>query len=403
MRVLRLCSVYEAPPESLTGTRGFDAIGGMQVHTARLTAALDALGIDQTVITAYRPRAPRSEPVGERSRVVRAGVPLRRLRQLYGLGAVPEVVKAGRVDAVHVHLGEDLAIGPLARWAASRSGAPMVVTVHCSARHTIATSGVRSAILRTLSGRVEDGLLGAADAILVLTDRLADRLARSGVPASRIRVVPVGIDLEAFRRPLPRPPSMDDRRWVVYVGRLVPEKGVRELVAALAGTTASDAGLLVVGDGPDRAALEALAQSLGVAHRVRFVGPVPHTDVPPFLQHADLAVLPSWYEERGRVLLEAMAAGAPVVATRTGGIPATVRHGVNGLLVPPREPDRLAEAIDRVLGDEAFAASMRDAGRATASEHGVDGLVEATLDAYETVIARAADRRRAGLTLVEAP
>ena len=403
MRVLRLCSVYEAPPESLTGTRGFDAIGGMQIHTARLTAALDALGVDQTVITAYRPRAPRNGSVGERSRVVRAGVPLRRLRQLYGVGAIPEVVRAGEVDVVHVHLGEDLAIGPLARWAASRSRAPIVVTVHCSARHTIATSGVRSTIIRSLSGRVEDRLLAAADAILVLTDRLADRLARSGVPAPRIRVVPVGIDLEAFRRPFPRPPSMDGRRWVVYVGRLVPEKGVRELVEALARAATSDAGLLVVGDGPDRAPLEALAASLGVAHRVRFAGSVPHQDVAPYLQHADVAVLPSWYEERGRVLLEAMAAGAPVVAARTGGIPATVRHGVNGLLVPPRQPDRLATAIDRILGDAVFAETLRDAGRATASGHGLDGLVEATLDAYATVIARVGEPRRAGLPLMEAP
>jgi alpha-maltose-1-phosphate synthase len=114
-------------------------------------------------------------------------------------------------------------------------------------------------------------------------------------------------------------------------------------------------------------------------------------------------VLPSWYEERGRVLLEAMAVGTPVVATRTGGIPATVQDGVTGLLVPPRDPRRLAAAIDRVLGDEGLAASMAAAGRAAASEHGIEALADATLATYDTVLGRVAERRPRDIRLVDAP
>jgi glycogen(starch) synthase len=402
MRVLRLCSVYEAPPETLTGTHAFDAFGGMQVHTARLTEGLDALGVEQTVITAYRPGAPRTQLVGARSRVIRAGAHVRRFRQLYGVASVPEVLRAGGVDLVHVHLGEDVAVVPLARWAASRAGVPLVATVHCSVRHTLVGHDTRSTIIRSIGGPAQSRLLQAAGAVLVLTDRLAERLVGAGIPASRVRVVPMGIDL-GNGRPLPRPASMDEGRWIVYAGRLVREKGVRELVDAFGRLSVEGARLMIVGDGRDRAALEIAAGRLGTDGRVRFVGAVPQPDVRPYLEHADVVVLPSWYEERGRVLLEAMAAATPVVASRTGGIPSTVCDGRNGLLVPPRDAAALATAINRVLGDDELAASMGSAGRATASEHGIDGLVAATLATYEAALDRASDPRRASLQRVSAP
>jgi len=357
MRVLRLCSVYEAPPEAFTRSAGFDTVGGMQVHTARLTEALDARGVGQTVVTAYRPGAERVQLVSVRSRVIRAGLPIRRFRQLYGVAAVPEIARTGRVDLVHVHLGEDIAIVPLALWAASRARVPLVATVHCSLGHTLVGHDARSAVLRALGGPVQGSLLRSADAVLVLSDRIADKLEASGVPASRVRVVPLGIELDPDL-PLPRPGSMDGRRSIVYAGRLVREKGVRELVAAFGTLTTPDVGLVIVGDGPDRATLEADARGLASGRRIRFIGAVPNTRVGAYLRHADLVVVPSWYEERGRVLLEAMAVGTPVVATRTGGIPATVQDGLTGLLVPPRDPRRLSEAIDRVLGDQQLAASM---------------------------------------------
>jgi len=103
------------------------------------------------------------------------------------------------------------------------------------------------------------------------------------------------------------------------------------------------------------------------------------------------------------VLLEAMAVGTPVVATRTGGIPATVQDGLTGLLVPPRDPRRLAAAIDRILGDEGLAGAMATAGRATASDHGIGALADATLAAYEAVLGCVAQRRRAEIRLVSAP
>lgn len=398
MRVLRLCSVYEAPPEAFPRSAGFDAIGGMQVHTARLTEALDARGVRQTVVTAHRPGAEPLQHVSVRSRVVRVGLPIRRFRQLYGVAAVPEIARTGRVDLVHVHLGEDLVIAPLARWAASRAGVPLVVTVHCSLVHTLVGHDARTAILGAIGGTTQSWLLRSAGAVLVLSERMADRLVASGVPRSRIRVSPLGIELDGTG---PRPASMDRGRRIVYVGRLVREKGVRELVAAFGRLATPDVGLVIVGDGAERATLEATARGVASGHRIRFVGAVPHDRVGAFLRHADVVVLPSWYEELGRVLLEAMALGTPVVATCTGGVP--VRDGLNGLLVPPRDPRRLALAIDRVLADEVLAATMAEGGRATAAGHGIDALADATFAAYEAVLGRGAERTGTELRMVDTP
>jgi glycosyltransferase involved in cell wall biosynthesis len=393
MRVLRLCSVYGAASAS-TARGGFDAVGGMQVHTDRLTIAVDARGVDQVVVTAYRPAAPRVEHPSARSRVIRVGAPIRRFRQLFGIAAVPEIARIGRVDLVHVHLGEDLAIVPLARWAANRSGAPLVATVHCHLEHTLVVHDLRSAVLRRFAAPMQARLLRDADAVMVLSDQLAERLISSGIASSRVRSVPVGIDLP--ERPRERPASMDGRRWIVFAGRLVREKGVHDLIASFALASAPDAALLVVGDGPERATLEAAVRERGLDHAVHFQGAVPHVEVAAYLQHAAVVAIPSWFEERGRIVLEAMAVGAPVVATRVGGIPASVRDGVNGLLVAPRSPAELARAIDRVLLDRTLAASMGAVGRETVREHGTDALARATLDVYEAVLGRA-PRGRVGV------
>ena len=382
--MLRLCSVFEAPKASLARSRTFDVVGGMQVHTARLTAALDDLGIDQTVISAFRPGAPRSERIGRRATVVRVGLPTRSLRQLYGVASIPEILRPGRPDVVHAHVGEDLAIAPLARWAAARAGAPIVVTVHCSLRNTVVPHDLRSAIFRAVGGPIQDRLLRAAGMVLVLTQPTAELLAGAGVPPERIRVVPLGIDLDASDR-APRPAVMDHRPWVVYAGRLVREKGVRDLVEAIG--RLPGVGLLVVGDGPDRPALEEAAARFGMADRIRFVGAVGNADVQPFLRHADVVVLPSWFEERGRVLVEAMAAGTAVIAARSAGAPETVRDGVDGLVVPPRAPEALAAAIERLLADERLAATLSAGGRTTAATQPLSALTSETLDAYRTVLA----------------
>jgi glycogen synthase len=384
-KVLRLCSVFEPPAAALTGagTR-YDPIGGMQSHTGQLTRALDACGVAQTVVTAWRPGAGRLERLGSRSRVVRLGAPVRRFRQLYAPAAAQVVPRlAADADLIHVHLGEDLAVVPLGLLG-SRRRRPVVLTVHCSLRHTLQASGGRGLALSTIGAALESVGERRADAVIVLTQRLADRLIAGGLDRGRVHVIPSGVDLRLFARRLPDPAPELPRPRVLFVGRLAAQKGVSTLLDAVP-LLRTRAAVALVGDGPQRAALERQASHLG-PDRVHFQGFVPHAEVPAWLAAADVLVLPSIYEELGSVLLEAMAAGLPVVASAVGGIPDAL--GDAGRLVPPGDPAALAAAVDGVLDDPALAAEMGGAARLRATAFSWDMLAGRVLEVYREVVER---------------
>jgi hypothetical protein len=141
------------------------------------------------------------------------------------------------------------------------------------------------------------------------------------------------VDRRLFLGPFDDPFPDLPRPRVLFVGRLHKAKGVDVALAAFGRLHAAGAHLVLVGDGPERPALEAEAARLGLADRVRFVGFLPHHRVPAALSNADVLVVPSVYEELGRVVLEAMQVGLPVVATATGGIPEVIHDGLNGFLV----------------------------------------------------------------------
>jgi glycosyltransferase involved in cell wall biosynthesis len=358
--VLRLCSVFEPHPDALRPERaGFDPIGGMQNHTGTLTRCLDELGLTQTVVTS-RLGGPRGvSPIGARGLVVRVGLPMRRLRQLWALLALPHVLRPRRrVDVVHAHQGEDLALLPLGLLAARRHRCPLVVTMHTSNRHTLRGNSPRARLLRGLGGAIERAVLRHADGVIVYTRRTASALCSDGVPAARMRFITSGFDpslFEGFEGNEPDPFPEVPRPRVGYVGRLVPPKNPRLLVCALP-RMAVRASLVLVGDGSDRRRIEAEARQAGVADRVFITGFLPHEQVPAVLRSLDVLVLPSAYEEFGSILIEAAAVGLPVVATDVNGIPEAVLHGETGLLVPPGDVAALVSAVDCLLGDRAFAA-----------------------------------------------
>src|SRR5215217_2220789 len=374
-RVLRLASVFPVPDSALAAA-SYDPVGGMQNHAGQLSAELDRLGVPQTVLTAYRPRAPRRERLGRHGRVLRLGVPSRWLRQGYGPAAATAVATLpGPYDLVHAHLGEDAAVLPVALAAARRWAAPLVVTVHMSPRHTLTGRGPRERFLRTVGGTAELVAGRRAAAVITLTERLAAAVRRSGVPAHRVHVVPSGMRAAAFA-----PPAAGGR-GVLYVGRLHRQKGVDTLVRAVP-LLPPEVPVTLAGDGPERAALEKLAARLGVADRVRVTGFLPHRQVPELLAGAAVAVLPSRYEELGTALVEAMAAGRPVVASAVGGIPELVRDGVDGLLIPPGQPAALATAVRAVLADPQLAARLGGHGRARVAEHDWARLAARVLEIY---------------------
>jgi len=389
IRVLRLCSVFEPPPSALVG-RGvkFDPLGGMQNHTAELTRALDRHGIVQTVLTTRPPTAPYFQRLGDHSRVIRVGLPLRCFRQLYApQAAIIAPILALRADLVHVHLGEDLAVIPLGSAVARLHHLPLVLTIHTSLHHTLAVSNLRSAVLKTLGSPIERWGEHFAEAVLVITPRLHRLLLSEGVEEDRIHVIPPGVNPSLFEGPFEDPFSGVGKPRVVFVGRLAPQKGVSTLVEAAGLLKDPSAQVLLVGDGPERPKLEREAKRIGVGDRVRFLGFFAHDRLPAVLAHADLLVLPSLYEELGTVLLEAMQAALPIVASRTGGIPDVIEDGINGLLVPPGEPEALAHAINHLLADRDLARRLSEGARERAKDYDWEVLAERVLRVYQDVTA----------------
>jgi glycosyltransferase involved in cell wall biosynthesis len=190
---------------------------------------------------------------------------------------------------------------------------------------------------------------------------LAETVAGWGIPDGRITVVYNALEPPPDSAPAKMPEFSGST--LVTVARLVAWKGI----AALVGLTAAHKRwrLIVVGDGPERANLEAQAKREGAAERVIFTGGVPRAEVISYLKAADLFVLNSLYEGLPHIVLEAFAAGVPVVTTSAGGTVEIVVDGVNGLLVPPGSDDRLAAAIERVLSDPRLQRALKEAGRRT--------------------------------------
>lgn len=181
---------------------------------------------------------------------------------------------------------------------------------------------------------------------------------------AKLRVVRCGIDADAFR-PVARPEPRGGSMRVLHVGRLVPVKGHAILLEALAELTAAGINVTatLVGDGPERANLERLAEELGLADQVTFAGSVGQDEIRSHYACADVFCLPSFAEGVPVVLMEAMASGLPVVATRVTGVPELVEEGVSGLLATPGRSDEITSALERVATAPELRASMGRAGR----------------------------------------
>lgn len=255
--------------------------------------------------------------------------------------------------------------------------------------------------------RLTDRWLGGT---VVNAQRLADDLVAAGVvPPNRVHVIPNGIDVDAFvhdeqtrGRRRAELGLGDDFAWFA-VGRLMPEKDHQTLLHALADVRAVDprARLVVVGRGALREHLEAQARQLGLASCVTFLGH--RTDVPELLAAADGLVLSSQYEGLPNAVLEACAAGLPVVSTAVGAVDELVRDGVNGWLVPPQRPPELAAGMLRVMAAQppqrrAMAAASRAAVR---ERYGVEQIATAWEDLIASLleaVATRGSRRPARLT-----
>jgi glycosyltransferase involved in cell wall biosynthesis len=200
-----------------------------------------------------------------------------------------------------------------------------------------------------------------ADAILTPSRYLMSVVTGWGISVRRIAVV---------YNALETPPEMDAARVAPFAGttlitvaRLVPWKGIDGLLELITGR--KDWRLFVIGDGPERGYLESLATRLGVSDRAVFTGSLPRRQVFAFMMAAEVFLLNSLYEGLPHIILEAFAAGLPVVATSAGGIREVVEDGVNGVLIPPGRKDLLLAAVDRLVSEPDWKAALIAGGRRT--------------------------------------
>jgi glycosyltransferase involved in cell wall biosynthesis len=236
-------------------------------------------------------------------------------------------------------------------------------------------------------------VLQRAARVVVSSPALAEHAAELQPVRDKVVVVPFGIDAdrlaltpevaaraEVLKRETPGP-------RLLFIGRLVPYKGVDVLLRAL---SALDATAWIVGDGPMRAALEREAKERGVAGRAQFLGALPDAEVVARLHACDVFVLPSvtHAETFGMVQLEAMACGVPVVSTSVrSGVPWVNRHGETGLVVAPGDSDALAAALQQLIGDPLLRRRMGEAGRArVAREFTLEAMAARTAAVYRDVV-----------------
>lgn len=214
-----------------------------------------------------------------------------------------------------------------------------------------------------------------------------------GLGEDKVRVIPNGIDLkppaEGALPPRERF-AMPGERIIYHIGRLVPEKGVAVLLEAMPQILRRHpAKLVVAGTGPYGDELRRRAHQLGLGDRVNFVGWVDDATAYALYTHADVAVVPSTYEPFGIVALEAMAAGAPLVASDVGGLHEIVHHGENGLKALPGHVNSLAEQIDRMLTDRVLAERLaRIARREVEQIYTWTGIAHTTAELYDEVISQ---------------
>jgi L-malate glycosyltransferase len=294
----------------------------------------------------------------------------------------------------------DLFAARALRRAIVRTGAQIVHahTAHAAAIAALATLGTSTPVViarrvdfplrRNLGTRLK---YGRAQAVIAVSQAVAAVVADAGVARNRIHVIPDGIDLSrgvqgATDETLRSLGTIPGEPLIVQVAALVAHKDPLTFVRAMAlvRDMVPRARALLVGDGPLRVVAQAEANRLKLNQTLSLTGF--RQDADALLAAASVATLSSVEEGMGSVLLDAMAFGVPIAATRAGGIPEFVIDGETGLLSPPGDASALAESIARLLSNPDFAASLAARARTRVEEFSVDRMVERTVEVYRTVI-----------------
>ena len=367
MNILILVTGF--PPQRLAGTEL--AAYSMAEHLARRHQV--------HIITARDKGLPRES--------IEAGFHIHRLKTvrvpvlgsvLYLIRLIP-LVKRCHPDIVHAQ-----AISPSGLFAlALKKLLGMPYVVWCQGSEVYLPHRLSRGILRLV--------LSNADAVITLTADMREVVQR--LYKREIVTIPNGVELERYQG-LPGEKIRQkiglgvEEKVALFVGTLRPVKGVRYLIEAMDIVVRENrlARLLVVGDGEERGELENLAKRLGVAARISFIGRKPHRDIPDYMAAADVFVLPSLSEGFPLTILEAMAAGLPIVTTRVRGLPEIIEEGGNGFLVEPRNHQQIAERLLSLFSNDKLAEAMGQSNRDKARGYSWQSIVERLEGLYRGLV-----------------
>jgi len=336
-------------------------VGGVESHVEGVCAELARRGHDVEVVTS---RLPGTAPLEERQ-----GYRIRRVPTAASLFTTPITPRLGRAlsaaprDLVHAHSPPPLSSWLAAKWC-RRHRAPFVLTYHCDLEIPIPGGAAIVEVYRRTLGRTT---VRVADA-LVATTRTYAQTSRSLWSRPDVEVVPNAVDAARFTPEggdsgVREKHGLGSAPVALFVGRLTHHKGVEELIRAAA-LSGPHVRYLVVGDGPRRGALEALARDVAPG-RVVFAGRVPGEMLPAYYRAATLGVLPSTsrLEAFGIAALECMASGRPVVVSRIPGVEEVIEPDVTGLLAEPLDAEDLAAQVRALALDPERARAMGKAAR----------------------------------------
>ncbi len=288
-----------------------------------------------------------------------------------------------------LHANQPAMSGLLALRYGRRFGIPVVLTLH--SRYDLlfrSRLGVPLPIARAAIGAYLRWLLPRCDLVTAPTPEAPKVLEDIGVRAC-VEIVPCGVEWNRPPRNVTRaelgiPPSAP---LAVFVGRVVAEKNIRFLLEVLSAPELSEACLLVIGDGPERPALEMTAERLGLNGRVRFIGQIAPAEVPAYVALADFCVTASKIEMLPTAILEALGAGLPVLGVDVPWIRAVIRSGENGLLAPPDDAAAMARAWARLAHDRELREHLAEGAHRTGEQYDARQATARLVAHYERLVA----------------
>ncbi len=385
---MKICLLsWEFPPR---------IVGGIAPHVYGLAKALAKYGNDVGVVTLDFPGTPDYEEV-EGFKVYRSKTEIGHPNFLvwaflfnhYLEKRLAAANKDLNFDLVHIH---DWLVAPSGVGFKHFLDKPLVCTMH-STEH--GRSSLHSSDSYMIDGMEWWSCYEAAQVIVTSNSMKGEVCGHFHVPWEKVDVIPNGVEAEKYDRNVNRWAIRrrfgvsDHEKMVLYVGRLVPQKGVEYLIRAIPRISwrFPEAKLVIVGEGWMRSHLEWVADQSGQRWRINFAGFIPDDDLVALTRSADVMVVPSVYEPFGIVALEGMAAGVPVVASQLGGLAEVVEHDRTGVWVYPRSPDSIAWGVERVLSDAGYRDWLVANGyEAVKNRFSWDTVARQTVEVYKRVL-----------------